>query len=37
MVSIYANGVIDELTLDYGSFKVDAALKKLEPLPDPGC
>jgi hypothetical protein len=37
MASMHANGVIDELTLDYGSFKVDAALKKLEPLPDPGC
>jgi EipB-like len=36
-VSLYANGVIDKLTMDYGSFTVDAALKKLEPLPAPGC
>ena len=36
-VSIYANGVIDRLTLDYGSFTVDAVLKKLEGLPAPGC
>ena len=27
-VSIYANGVIDRLTLDYGSFTVDAVLKE---------
>ena len=36
-VSIYANGVIDRLTLDYGSFTVDAVLKRLEGLPAPGC
>jgi hypothetical protein len=36
-VSIYANGVIDRLSLDYGSFTVDAVLKKLEGLPAPGC
>jgi len=36
-VSIYANGVIDRMTLDYGSFTVDAVLKKLEGLPAPGC
>src|SRR6516165_1675119 len=36
-VSIYANGVIDRLTMDYGSFTVDAALKKLEALPASGC
>jgi hypothetical protein len=36
-VSIYANGVIDRLTQDYGSFTVDAVLKKLEGLPAPGC
>jgi hypothetical protein len=36
-VSIYANGVIDRLGLDYGSFTVDAVLKKLEGLPAPGC
>ena len=36
-VSIYPNGVIDRLTLDFGGFKVDAVLKKLEALPAPGC
>ena len=36
-ISIYANGVIDRLGLDYGSFTVDAVLKKLEGLPAPGC
>jgi hypothetical protein len=36
-VSIYGNGVIDRLTMDYGSFTVDAALKKLEALPASGC
>jgi hypothetical protein len=36
-VSIYANGVIDRLTLDYGNFRLDAVLKKLEALPVPGC
>jgi hypothetical protein len=36
-VSLYADGVIDRLTMDYGSFTVDAALKKLEALPAPGC
>jgi EipB-like len=36
-VSIYANGVIDRLTLDYGNFRLDAVLKKLEALPIPGC
>jgi hypothetical protein len=36
-VSIYANGVIDRLTLDYGNFRLEAALKQLEALPAPGC
>jgi hypothetical protein len=36
-VSLYANGVIDRLTLDFGSFTVDAVLKKLEALPASGC
>jgi len=36
-ISVYANGVIDRLGLDYGSFTVDAVLKKLEGLPAPGC
>jgi len=36
-VSMYANGVVDRLTLDYGSFKVDAVLKEIVALPVPGC
>ncbi len=36
-ISMYGNGVIDRLTLDYGSFKVDAVLKKLEALAAPAC
>jgi len=36
-ISVYANGVTDRLGLDYGSFTVDAVLKKLEGLPAPGC
>ncbi len=37
MVSMYANGIIDRLVLDYGRFTIDAVLKKVEPLPVPGC
>jgi hypothetical protein len=37
MVDLYGNGIIDRLTLDYGDFTVDAALKSLEALPAPGC
>jgi hypothetical protein len=36
-LDLFANGVVDELELDYGDFTVLAALKKLEPLPDPNC
>jgi hypothetical protein len=36
-LGLYGDGVIDRLTLDYGSFTVDAVLKKLEPLAAPGC
>lgn len=36
-LDLFANGVVDELELDYGDFTVLAALKKLEPLPDPKC
>jgi hypothetical protein len=36
-VDLYANGIIDRLTLDYGDFTVDAALKTLEGIPAPGC
>jgi hypothetical protein len=36
-LSIYANGIVSNLSLDYGSFTVDAALTKVEALPAPGC
>ena len=36
-VDLYANGIIDRLTLDYGDFTVDAVLKTLEAVPSPGC
>lgn len=36
-VDLYANGIIDKLTLDYGDFTVDAVLKTLEAVPSPGC
>jgi len=36
-VDLYANGIIDRLTLDYGDFTVDAVLKTLEAVPGPGC
>jgi hypothetical protein len=36
-LQVYGNGIVDRLTLDFGSFSVDAALKKLEPLAPPGC
>ncbi len=34
---IFANGVVDELTLDYGDFTIDGTLEDLSALPDPGC
>ena len=34
---VFANGVIDELVLDYGDFSLDAELVDLEPLPAPDC
>lgn len=36
-LQVYGNGIVDRLSLDYGSFNVDAALKKLEALGPPGC
>jgi hypothetical protein len=36
-LSIYANGIVGKLSLDYGSFTVGAALTKVEALPAPGC
>jgi len=36
-LDLFANGVVDKLELDYGDFTVLAALKRLEPLPDPKC
>ena len=34
---IYANGVVDEMLLDYGGFVLEAKLETLETLPDSGC
>ncbi|MCG8355420.1 MAG: cell envelope integrity EipB family protein [Kiloniellales bacterium] len=34
---IFANGVVDELLLDYGDFTLDASLADLTALPAPGC
>lgn len=34
---LFANGVVDEMRLDYGDFVLDAALAELEPLPRPDC
>ncbi len=33
----FANGVVDELFLDYGDFTIVGSLEELAPLPDPGC
>ena len=34
---LYANGVVDEMRLDYGDFVLDADLTELSRLPDPDC
>ena len=34
---LFANGVVDNLLLDYGDFTLDAALADLEELPAPDC
>lgn len=34
---LHANGVVEDLVLDYGDFTVSATLKKLEKLPPPKC
>ncbi len=36
-VRLFANGVVDEMRLDYGDFVLDADLSSVEPLPVPGC
>ncbi len=36
-LSVYANGIVGKLSLDYGGFSVDGALTKVEELPVPGC
>ena len=36
-LSVYGNGIVGKLSLDYGTFTVDAALTKVEALPTPGC
>ncbi|MGD1878979.1 MAG: EipB family protein [Kiloniellaceae bacterium] len=34
---LFANGVVDEMRLDYGEFVLDADLSDLIPLPSPNC
>ena len=34
---LFANGVVDEMRLDYGEFVLDADLSELTPLPAPDC
>ena len=34
---LYANGIADQMTFDYGDFSVSARLKELEALPPSGC
>ncbi|MGE5766896.1 MAG: EipB family protein [Bacteroidota bacterium] len=34
---LFANGVVDEMRLDYGDFVLDASLAELESLPRPDC
>jgi hypothetical protein len=36
-LGLRANGVVEDLLLDYGRFAVDAKLQKLEKLPAPSC
>ncbi len=34
---VFANGVVDELVIDYGDFTINAVLEDLKPLPESGC
>jgi hypothetical protein len=34
---VFANGIVDELVIDYGDFSIDAALEDLTSLPHPTC
>lgn len=34
---LFANGIVDEMRLDYGDFVLDADLSSVEPLPLPAC
>jgi hypothetical protein len=34
---VFANGVVDELEIDYGEFSIDAALEDLTSLPEASC
>jgi hypothetical protein len=36
-LSVYANGIVSRLSLNYGAFSVDGVLQKVEALPAPGC
>lgn len=37
MMVIQPNGIVTRLVLDFGEFKVDGVLEKIEPLPASGC
>ncbi len=34
---VFANGIVDELVIDYGDFSIDADLEDLTSLPQPSC
>jgi len=36
-LSVYANGIVSRISLNYGEFSVDGVLQKVEALPAPGC
>lgn len=36
-LSVYANGIVSRISLNYGTFSVDGVLQKVEALPAPGC
>jgi hypothetical protein len=37
VLSVYANGIVSKISMNYGSFTVDGVLRKLEALPSAGC
>ncbi len=34
---VFANGIVDELIIDYGNFSIDADLQALSSLPEASC